>query len=80
MAQHDNSDGDADFAKALQELAKGERTAAALENHLTNLEARIEELLAQANRNQADVEQAKKKEADQGSSSGNDAANTEQKP
>jgi len=38
--------------QAFQELAKGEQTATALENHLTALEARIEALLAQANDNQ----------------------------
>ncbi|KAK5254541.1 hypothetical protein LTR16_004812, partial [Cryomyces antarcticus] len=33
---------------AFEELAQGERTAAALENHLTSLERKIEELLARA--------------------------------
>ena len=46
------------IVKAFQELAKGEQTAAALENHLTNLEARIEQLLAQANQDQQAIEQA----------------------
>jgi len=39
-------------SQAFQELATGEQTATALENHLTALEARIEALLAQANDNQ----------------------------
>ncbi|KAI5245165.1 hypothetical protein E4T43_03326 [Aureobasidium subglaciale] len=37
---------DADFAKAFQELNRGEQTASALENHLAALEAKIDELLA----------------------------------
>ncbi|THY10789.1 hypothetical protein D6D01_09168 [Aureobasidium pullulans] len=37
---------DADFAKAFQELNRGEQTATALENHLAALEAKIDELLA----------------------------------
>ncbi|CAI6341632.1 unnamed protein product [Periconia digitata] len=37
-----------DFAKAFQELARGERAAAALENHLDSLERKIEDLLAKA--------------------------------
>jgi len=36
----------AEFAKAFQELAKGERTASALESRLTNIESRIDQLLA----------------------------------
>ncbi|KAH0287771.1 hypothetical protein M436DRAFT_50917 [Aureobasidium namibiae CBS 147.97] len=39
---------DADFAKAFQELNRGEQTATALENHLAALEAKIDELLAAA--------------------------------
>jgi len=35
-----------DMAKAFQELARGEKTASALENRLTNIESRIEQLLA----------------------------------
>jgi len=46
-------------SQAFQELAKGEQTAAALESHLTSLEARIEQLLAQANENQVLMDQAK---------------------
>ncbi|KAH7391802.1 hypothetical protein BKA66DRAFT_568217 [Pyrenochaeta sp. MPI-SDFR-AT-0127] len=39
---------DAEFAQAYKELQRGERTAAALEDHLDSLEKKIEELLAQA--------------------------------
>ncbi|GAB7349677.1 hypothetical protein MBLNU459_g0349t1 [Dothideomycetes sp. NU459] len=49
---------DADFVKAFQELQRGEQTASALESHLTALEAKIEELLAQANQNQSAVQGA----------------------
>lgn len=46
----------------MKELQRGERTAAALENHLDSLEKKIEELLAQAEK--ADEElKAKPKEA-----------------
>ncbi|KAL8944552.1 MAG: hypothetical protein Q9216_000355 [Gyalolechia sp. 2 TL-2023] len=40
--------GDADIAKALQELAKGEQTASAMENQLSALEEKIDALLASA--------------------------------
>ncbi|KAL8719934.1 MAG: hypothetical protein Q9225_003137 [Loekoesia sp. 1 TL-2023] len=39
---------DADFAKALQDLARGEQTASAMENQLTALERKIDDLLASA--------------------------------
>ena len=45
--------------QAFQELAKGERTAAALENQLSQMEERIEALLAQAEREQQEVQDAK---------------------
>ncbi|KAI5358598.1 hypothetical protein Slin15195_G110460 [Septoria linicola] len=51
---------EADLAKAFQELAKGERTATALETQLSAMEAKIEALLAQAEKDQQAVEQAKK--------------------
>ncbi|MCJ1225734.1 hypothetical protein MMC12_002383 [Toensbergia leucococca] len=37
---------DTDLIKAFQELAKGERTASAMETQLTSLEQKIDELLA----------------------------------
>lgn len=36
------------YLQAFQELAKGERAASALENHLDSLEKKIEDLLAKA--------------------------------
>ncbi|KAH9825383.1 hypothetical protein Tdes44962_MAKER04223 [Teratosphaeria destructans] len=54
VASADGSD-EADLAKAFQELAKGERAATALENQLSAMEAKIEALLAQAERDQADA-------------------------
>ncbi|CZT17983.1 uncharacterized protein RCC_03822 [Ramularia collo-cygni] len=42
----------ANLAKAFQELAKGEQTAAALEKQLTAMEAKIEMLLAQTEEQQ----------------------------
>ncbi|WPH03790.1 Hypothetical protein R9X50_00667300 [Acrodontium crateriforme] len=56
MVSADGLDG-SDIAKALQELAKGERTATALENQLSSMEAKIDALLAQAEK---DAEEAKK--------------------
>ncbi|KAL1640310.1 hypothetical protein SLS58_006983 [Diplodia intermedia] len=44
--------GDADLAQAFKDLARGEQTASALENHLDALEARLEELLAAADAQQ----------------------------
>ncbi|KAF2717187.1 hypothetical protein K431DRAFT_298044 [Polychaeton citri CBS 116435] len=43
-------------AQAFQELAKGESTATALENQLSAMEAKIEELLVQAERDQNAVQ------------------------
>ncbi|KAF2206036.1 hypothetical protein GQ43DRAFT_467573 [Delitschia confertaspora ATCC 74209] len=43
-----NTPQEPDFAQVFQELARGERTATALENHLDALEKKIEELLAKA--------------------------------
>lgn len=41
-----DSQDDLDFAKAFKDLAHGENTALALENHLSKLEQKIDELLA----------------------------------
>ncbi|KAK3048501.1 hypothetical protein LTR09_010165 [Extremus antarcticus] len=51
--------GEADLATAFQELAKGERTATALETQLNNMEAKIEALLAQAENDQQEVQRLK---------------------
>jgi exonuclease VII small subunit len=40
----------------MKELARGERTASALENHLDSLEKKIEELLAQAEKAEKDMQ------------------------
>ncbi|KAK0270501.1 hypothetical protein LTR35_014037 [Friedmanniomyces endolithicus] len=60
--------GEADLAKAFQELAKGERAAAALENQLTSMEAKIEALLAQAEKEQEDLEKMKAQKPEAGGS------------
>ena len=39
----------------MKELARGERTASALESHLDSLEKKIEELLAQAEKAEKDI-------------------------
>ncbi|PVI00275.1 hypothetical protein DM02DRAFT_655602 [Periconia macrospinosa] len=45
-----------DFAKAFQEIARGERTATALENHLDSLEKNIEDLLAKADEDERNLQ------------------------
>ncbi|QDS67470.1 hypothetical protein FKW77_000906 [Venturia effusa] len=55
-AKDQNGDSTAEFAKAFKELQKGEQTAAALENHLTSLEKKIDDLLASAEANQSTVD------------------------
>lgn len=40
----------------MKELARGERTASALESHLDSLEKKIEELLAQAEKAEKDIQ------------------------
>ncbi|KAF2168858.1 hypothetical protein M409DRAFT_20871 [Zasmidium cellare ATCC 36951] len=63
-----NGTGDAaDLEKAFQELAKGERTATALENQLSKMEARIQALLDQAESQQREFTQLK---GDKASSNG----------
>jgi Skp family chaperone for outer membrane proteins len=63
-----------DFAQAFQDLARGERTAAALENHLDALERKIEELLAKGD---ADEKKLKEQANEQpsGDSSSSNASN-----
>lgn len=39
-------DAEFDMAKALADLAKGEMTASALEDHLNTIESKVDELLA----------------------------------
>ncbi|KAK0333549.1 hypothetical protein LTR91_024708 [Friedmanniomyces endolithicus] len=66
--------GEADLAKAFQELAKGERAAAALENQLTSMEAKIEALLAQAEKEQEELEKMKAQRSEAGESGGKHGA------
>lgn len=53
--------------QAFQELAKGERTATALENQLNSMEAKIEALLAQAEKDQQEVERVRAQRSGAGS-------------
>ncbi|KAB5580524.1 hypothetical protein GE09DRAFT_441029 [Coniochaeta sp. 2T2.1] len=71
MSQSNNSDGQqassadspaltrSQLAQALQDLARGEQTANALENNLSKLESKLDELLAsfEDSHNEADGEQ-----------------------
>ncbi|EXM36181.1 hypothetical protein NW761_000616 [Fusarium oxysporum] len=41
-----SSSGDADLAQAYRDLARGEQAATALENNLSNLESRLDAILA----------------------------------
>ncbi|PNS13818.1 hypothetical protein CAC42_1309 [Sphaceloma murrayae] len=54
---------EADLAKAFQAIAQGEQTATQLENNLSKLEAKIDELMKQANENQEVVQAAKAEKA-----------------
>ncbi|KAK7510627.1 uncharacterized protein IWZ02DRAFT_494590 [Phyllosticta citriasiana] len=71
MAAHQNGagqqkpTGDADLAQAFQDLARGEQTAAALENHLDKIEKQIEALLAAAD----EARESPKQQGDAGGSS-----------
>ena len=59
--------------QAFQDLAQGERTAAALEHHLTALEKKIEELLAKADEEERiRMEQSKGSQARPSESSNED--------
>jgi len=51
---------EADLAQAFKDLAKGETTASALENHLTSVERKIDDLLASIDR--GDVQPAGKED------------------
>ncbi|OCL08264.1 hypothetical protein AOQ84DRAFT_376902 [Glonium stellatum] len=69
----ENVSNETDFAQAFQDLARGERTAAALESHLTALEKKIEELLAKADEEErAREEQSKNSRAQPTESSSGD--------
>lgn len=48
--------GDADFAQAFKDLARGEKTASALERQLSAMEKKIDELLAQAEKDQEELD------------------------
>ncbi|KAI7170340.1 hypothetical protein KC343_g6075 [Hortaea werneckii] len=70
-----NGTDEADLAKAFQELARGEQTASALEDQLTSMEARIEELLARAEREQQEAASGERQESN--SSDGTHGAQTD---
>ncbi|MCJ1399690.1 hypothetical protein MMC11_002892 [Xylographa trunciseda] len=46
--------GDRDLAQAFKDLARGEQTASAMENKLSGLEQRIDDLLASMEENSRD--------------------------
>ena len=48
----------------MKELQRGEKTAAALENHLDSLEKKIEELLAQAEKADQELKDHPREESD----------------
>jgi len=60
--------------QAFKELQRGEQTAAALENHLDSLEKKIEELLAQAEKAEKDLET--ESTSDTGSTSKSESKNS----
>ena len=68
-----NFSGNANVHQAFQDLTRGERTAAALEHHLTALEKKIEELLAKADEEERiRIEQSKGSQAQPSESSNED--------
>ncbi|KZF26695.1 hypothetical protein L228DRAFT_279866 [Xylona heveae TC161] len=60
-----------DLAQAFQELAKGERAASALENHLSSIEKKIDELLAGMDPDHLQAWEAREAANADASSSGN---------
>jgi hypothetical protein len=62
----------ANVHQAFQDLARGERTAAALEHHLTALEKKIDELLVKADEERIRTEQSKGSQAQPSKSSNED--------
>ena len=72
MCDREHASPKADRLQAFQELAKVERTATALENQLSKMEARIQALLDQAESEQREVAQLK---SDKSSSNGEERTN-----
>lgn len=69
----ENVSNETDFVEAFQDLARGERTAAALEHHLTALEKKIDELLVKADEEERiRMEQSKGSQAQSSKSSNED--------
>lgn len=66
-------------AKAFKDIARGERTAAALESQLSSIEKRIDDLLARADQDQQSLErQAEQVEASKSESSKSDSDSKQQ--
>lgn len=63
-----SQDNEADFAQAFKDLAKGERTAAAMESQLTALERKIDDLLASVDPHATSAEQMQPKTEDKSTS------------
>lgn len=74
LAHHESSQQ----AQAFQDLARGERTASALENHLDALERKIEELLAKADADEKKLKEGAKEQPgdDSSGSDSNDKTGT----
>ncbi|KAK3059882.1 hypothetical protein LTS18_009849 [Coniosporium uncinatum] len=69
--QHEATNGSSqgaqepDFAQLLKELNKGERTAASLENHLDSVEQKIDELLKQAEADEKERDEKRRRAAEE---------------
>ena len=61
--------------KAFEDLARGERTASALESQLSSIEKKVDDLLAQAEGEQKSVDQQQKASSAEDKQSSKDASN-----
>lgn len=68
----DGDNAELDFAQAFKDLARGERAAAALEDHLDSLERKIEELLAKADEDERKMKAQSNTSSDAPSTDTND--------
>ncbi|KAF2657365.1 hypothetical protein K491DRAFT_595255 [Lophiostoma macrostomum CBS 122681] len=73
IGENGNVHPDTDFAQAFKDLARGERAAAALENHLDSLEKKIEELLAKADEDEKQMKRQPEETTDKAQTSNNDS-------
>lgn len=64
------NDAQADMAQAFTDLLRGEKQATALESQLSSIEKKIDDLLAQADRDQRDIDRMMEEEVGKGGPGG----------